>query len=607
MITMTTNQNKTTLDIEWTKAKFSEERDKRLGSPNARQYQNLSPKEAKDPWKEQKQRPPVKDHVKFTFVGGGWSGLLTGAELAKKGITDVRIVDRAGDFGGVWYWNRYPGLMCDSPALIYLPLLEETGHVPTEKYAHQPEILAHAQRIGRCFNLYEKALFHTGVTAARWDEARQVWCISTDRGDEFTSDFFGLGTGLLSTPKLPSIDGIGKFKGKSFHAARWDYKYTGGGPNQALSNLADKRVGIIGTGATAIQLLSPVAQSAKQTFVFQRTPSAVHPRNNAAMDPEYFKSIAKPGWQKTFNQGMVDSYAGLLGQPYSLAPTSSLFEGDAFSEIFGQVRDVILSVAPDKRTPENVMAAIEANDVKAVADNHQHIDNIVNNQDTANSLKPWYRPVCKRPTFNDDYLQAYNLPGTHLVDTDGAGVTEITESGVIANGKEFPLDCIIFASGFEFAKNLLHGIKFDIQGLHGVSLHDYWQEGVRSYHGMHVDGFPNMFILQLAQGADFAPNIPTGMQNAAEVISGIVGHMQSHELSSVRADKAYEDAWTSMICNALPMPDLRDCTPGLLSHEGSSNPKVASYQGYPDGPRAFFTLIQTWLASGEFEGLSFSA
>lgn len=306
------------IDADTVLRRFAEEREKRLRPEGFGQYLGLTQDMDRDPWTQRQAREPVADHVTFTFVGGGWAGLLTGAELAKRGIHDVRIIDRAGDFGGVWYWNRYPGVMCDSPAALYLPLLEETGHMPSMKYAFQPEILEHCQRIGRQFGLYDKALFHTSVERAEWDEAARLWRITTDRGDSFTSTYLSLGLGFFSTPKLPGISGIETFKGKAFHAARWDYEYTGGSPaDPRLDKLADKRVAVIGTGATAIQCIGPVSETAKELYVFQRTPSAVSPRGNGPVDEAWFRSIATPGWQKRYNDAYVRDWTGLWGQPFS--------------------------------------------------------------------------------------------------------------------------------------------------------------------------------------------------------------------------------------------------------------------------------------------------
>src|SRR6201996_3433133 len=225
-------------------AKYLAERDKRLRTDGNAQYLRLEGQLShykRHPYAEPINREALFDHVTFAFVGGGIAGLVTGARLVEAGITDVRIVEKGGGFGGTWYWNRYPGAQCDTASMVYMPLLEETGHMPSEKYAHAPEILAQCQRIGEKYELYEHALFHTEVEDLSWDEAQSRWVIRTNRGDCFTASFIGLGTGPLHVPKLPGIPGIEAFKGHSFHTSRWDYDYTGGDPSGApMVRLADK-------------------------------------------------------------------------------------------------------------------------------------------------------------------------------------------------------------------------------------------------------------------------------------------------------------------------------------------------------------------------------
>ena len=295
-------------------AKYIAERDKRLRADGNAQYLEVKGNLAhylEDPYTPRVERAPKTDHVTFAFVGGGFAGLVTGARLVEAGVTDVRIIEKGGDFGGTWYWNRYPGAQCDTASMIYMPLLEETGHMPTEKYAHAPEILEQCQRIGKQYGLYENALFHTEVEDLRWDAAKSRWVIKTNRGDEFTASFIGLGTGPLHVPKLPGIPGIETFKGHSFHTSRWDYDYTGGDPKGAkMEKLADKRVAIIGTGATSVQAVPHLAKACKQLFVVQRTPSSVDVRANKPIDAEWFAEIATPGWQKRWLENFTANQAG---------------------------------------------------------------------------------------------------------------------------------------------------------------------------------------------------------------------------------------------------------------------------------------------------------
>jgi cation diffusion facilitator CzcD-associated flavoprotein CzcO len=301
------------IDKDAIKTKYRAERDKRLRSDGTAQYSRVVGTGLEDPYTPIQPREPKMDHVTFAFVGGGFAGLVTSARLVEAGVRDVRIIDKAGGFGGAWYWNRYPGAQCDTASMVYMPLLEETGHRPSEKYAHAPEILAQCERIGRQYGLYEQALLHTEVTALTWDDAKAVWRIQTDRGDDFTAQFVGLGTGPLHVAKLPGIPGIHMFKGHSFHTSRWDYDYTGGDPFGApLDKLADKRVAIIGTGATGIQCVPHLAKTCGRLYVCQRTPSSIDVRANAPIDPDWFEDVATPGWQQRWLTNFTENQVGSL-------------------------------------------------------------------------------------------------------------------------------------------------------------------------------------------------------------------------------------------------------------------------------------------------------
>ncbi|HEY7940272.1 MAG TPA: NAD(P)/FAD-dependent oxidoreductase, partial [Acidimicrobiales bacterium] len=288
------------IDREALRRKYREERDKRLRPDGNEQYLQPTGRFAHlldDPYVARVPREPLFDEVTVACIGGGFAGLATGASLKQAGVDDVRIIEKGGDVGGAWYWNRYPGAMCDTAAMIYLPLLEETGYRPSQKYTQAPEILEHCQRIARHFGLYDNACFSTGVTELRWDDDAARWIIRTDRGDEMRAKFVTIGPGPLHRPKLPGIPGIESFGGHTFHTSRWDYDYTGGDPGGALmEKLADKRVGIIGTGATAVQCIPHLARAAGELYVFQRTPSSIDVRNNQPIDPDWFDDL-EPGWQ----------------------------------------------------------------------------------------------------------------------------------------------------------------------------------------------------------------------------------------------------------------------------------------------------------------------
>ncbi|MET4272029.1 cation diffusion facilitator CzcD-associated flavoprotein CzcO [Bradyrhizobium sp. F1.2.2] len=320
-----------TIDIAALRARYREERDRRLRTEGKAQYVEVTGEFGRyldDPWANSGfAREAVSEQTEVLIVGGGFGGLLCGARLREAGIDDFRVVEKAADFGGTWYWNRYPGAACDTESYIYLPLLEETGYMPVRKYARAPEIYEHSRRIGRHFGLYERALFQTVITRMEWQEQEAIWLVETDRGDCIRARFVILAGGPLSRPKLPDIPGIESFKGHSFHTSRWDYAYTGGTAEGGLTGLGDKRVGIIGTGATAVQCVPHLGRSAKELYVFQRTPSAIGVRDDRPTDQSWAQGL-RPGWQRErmdnftavisgepFEQNLVqDGWTGLLGE-----------------------------------------------------------------------------------------------------------------------------------------------------------------------------------------------------------------------------------------------------------------------------------------------------
>ncbi|MBI1252669.1 MAG: NAD(P)-binding protein [Alphaproteobacteria bacterium] len=612
----------TMLDRDAIKQKYAEERAKRLRPDGNAQYQRLSGKFedlSVDPHTPFQERDPVKDHVTFAFIGAGFSGVVVGARLKEAGIHDFRLIDKAGGVGGTWYWNRYPGARCDTAAMIYLPLLEETGYIPTEKYVRGPEIRAHCERIASQYRLHDKALFHTEVKTIEWQEKARVWRITTDRGDDFTAKYLGMGTGPLHIAKLPGIPGIETFAGKSFHTSRWDYDYTGGDAEGApMDKLADKRVAIIGTGATSIQCIPPLAKSAKQLFVFQRTPSSVDVRGNHPIDPAWFKSMARPGWQKRWMDNFVENTGGGL-------PSEDLIN-DGWTEISRRTRQKALKGTPLwlarlvmrlrrrlKRSPAQqeiarMKAAFDEADFEMMEQIRARVDAVVEDQNTAQKLKAWYARLCKRPCFSDEYLPAFNSPNTTLVDTDGKGVERIDETGLVANGKHYEVECIIYASGFEYGANFQLKTGFDLKGRGGKMLSEHWGNGLRTLHGIHVYGFPNLFAVQMNQAANYALNIPHNIVDHAETIAQVIKHAEAAGFAEVEPTRESEGAWVNLILTTGPsLIASPDCTPGFWNNEGQGwSKEFRQSQGHPGGPKAFFDHMNEWRADGDFKGLHFA-
>jgi len=595
------------IDKEALKQKYAEERDKRLRPDGNAQYIQIKDQWAhylEDPYVPVTPRDPLTDHVTVAFIGGGFAGLVTGARLKEAGVDDVRIIEKGGDFGGTWYWNRYPGAQCDTASFVYMPLLEETNHMPSEKYAHAAEILEHSQRIGKQFGLYDNALFHTEVTDLEWDESRSRWIIRTNRGDEFTAQFVAMGTGPLHVPKLPGLEGIEDFKGHSFHTSRWDYGYTGGDPNGApMDKLADKRVAIIGTGATAVQCVPHLARACKELYVFQRTPSSVDVRGNKPTDPQWFAEMATPGWQQRWLENFTQIQTGLV------MPEVDLVQ-DGWTDLAHRMRTKIMQLPPEEFTFENMMAAFEDSDFEKMSEIRARVDEIVEDHDTAQGLKAWYRQLCKRPCFHDEYLQAFNEPSTTLVDTDGKGVERITEKGVVVAGKEYEVDCIIYSTGFEVGTEYSRRNGYDMKGRDGQKLSELWaNEGMRTKHGIHVHGFPNLFVVQLSQGANLVSNVPHNYTESGRTIATIVKHAVENGHQEVEVTKEAQDAWMELLLSGprLGVIGSTECTPGYYNNEGQ--PAEGSgpdwFLGYPTGAAAYFEYLEAWRTKGDFAGLEF--
>jgi cation diffusion facilitator CzcD-associated flavoprotein CzcO len=593
------------IDRDALRARYRAERDKRIRPDGNDQYLEPTGRFAHlldDPYTPRAEREPLFDEVTVAVIGGGFSGLTTGARLKQAGIDDVRIIEGGGDVGGAWYWNRYPGAMCDTAAMVYLPLLEETGHMPSMKYVFAPEIFAHARRIATHFGLYDNALFSTQVTSLEWHDDTSRWIIHTDRGDAIRARFVSMGTGPLHRPKLPGIRGIETFTGHCFHTSRWDYEYTGGDPSGApMVNLAGKRVGIIGTGATAVQCIPHLSRDAGELFVFQRTPSSIDVRNNHAIDPEWFATL-EPGWQ----QRWLTNFATL--QTGGFADEDLVQDG--WTDISKRIRDRVVAMLGEGATfgPEAMLRAYEESDDEKMTEIRARVDAVVTDPATAAALKPWYRQLCKRPCFHDEYLQAFNNPTTHLVDTDGTGVERIDETGVWVGDRHYELDCIIYASGFEVGTTYARRCGFETVGRDGLTLSAAWEEGMQSLHGMHVHGFPNLFVVGPNQGANLISNITQNLTEAGTTIAMIVNHALAAGTEQVEVTADAQADWVRLLEGSVrAFIGNPECTPGYYNNEGGpiGRKQRLNGSGYPDGPVAYWQYLDRWRASGAFAGLEF--
>ena len=591
-------QNDLPFDPDALRRKYSEERDKRVRVDGNEQYQDVVGDFAhylNDPYVEPLVREPLYDDVEVVIIGGGFGGLLTGARLREAGIQDLRVIEKGGDFGGTWYWNRYPGAACDVESYIYLPLLEELGYIPKEKYTHAPEILKHSRAIGEHFNLYRNACFQTEVTEVRWDDDAQRWIISTNRDDRMRARFVCMANGPLHRPKLPGIAGVETYRGHSFHTSRWDYNYTGGTSDGGLSGLAGKRIGIIGTGATAVQCVPHIGAAAGELFVFQRTPSSIDVRNNRDTDPAWAKSL-EPGWQKRRMENFNNLVSGI--------PESEDLVGDGWTDIIGKLLVMVRNNANADFSPEGLAQTMELADFEKMEQIRSRVDQIVHDNSTAEALKPYYRQFCKRPCFHDEYLQTFTRPNVTLVDTAGQGVDCITERGVVANGVEYELDCIIYATGFEVGTEYSRRAGYEIIGRDGITLTEKWADGASTFHGFHTRGFPNCFIISNLQSG-FTVNFPHMLSEQATHLGYILSHAEKNGITRIETTEKAENEWVQKIISLSQMnvKFLESCTPGYYNNEGKPSDRAIQNGSFGGGSVAFIQLLEKWRADKSFAGL----
>jgi cyclohexanone monooxygenase len=595
------------VDIAALREKYQHEREKRLRSEGSRQYVELEDDFAgyyeTDPHSPALVRNPIDEDIDVAVIGGGFAGLLCAAHLKKAGVEDVRIIELGGDFGGVWYWNRYPGIQCDNESYCYIPLLEELDFMPSKKFADGAEIYEHCRQIGKHFGLYDSAILSTQVRDLRWDDAINRWRISTDRDDDIRARFVVMASGPFHRPKLPGISGIKDFKGHSFHTSRWDYAYTGGDSTGGLDKLADKRVALVGTGATGIQVTPFIARHAQHLYVFQRTPSTVDVRNNTLTDPEWVKSL-QPGWQKERQRNFHSwTFEGMaLGQPDLVC--------DFWTELGRNTAARVLALEdPASLSPEQFMAIREEEDYKVMERLRRRVESIVDDEDTAEALKPYYRFLCKRPCSNDDYLATFNRPNVTLIDVSATkGVQRATDKGLVANDVEYEVDCIIYASGFEITTEMSRRYSIDaIEGRDELGLFDYWADGYQTLHGMTSRGFPNQFFTGFTQ-VGISANIAANYELQGEHIAYIVAEAMSRGATTVEPSQPAQDDWCNTIKESAIDNSAFDsqCTPGYYNNEGGGGGEgIRSHLGEPYGPGfyAFGDLLAEWRDKGDMDGL----
>ncbi|HTI73385.1 MAG TPA: NAD(P)/FAD-dependent oxidoreductase [Mycobacterium sp.] len=580
-------------DADALRKKYAFERDRRLRPDGIAQYVEIAGPFAgfaTDPWSDPGfTRDPLTDDVDVAIVGAGFGGLLIGARLRELGVQGIRLIDKAADVGGTWYWNRYPGIACDVESYVYMPLLEELGYIPTEKYAKGDEIFAHCQRIAEHYDLYRDICLQTEVHEIRWDPELSRWIISTNHGDAIRARYVAMANGYLQKPKLPGIEGISAYTGHAFHTSRWDYDYTGAD----LGGLSDKRVGIIGTGATAIQCVPHVAKSAKHLLVFQRTPSTVDVRGNQPTDAAWSATLAD-GWQ----QRRIENFQLLTAG----GDADEDLVGDAWTSIVKKLF-VMRQTRVEGMSDEERLRTVDMADFAKMEEIRARVDAIVEDSATAEALKPWYGYFCKRPCFHDEYLQTFNRPNVTLVDTQGKGVERLTPGGVVVNGVEHVVDCLIFATGFEVGTDYSRRTGFEIVGTGGRTLTDKWRDGVRTFHGLSVNGFPNCFVLSIAQSG-FTVNFPYLLDVQARHTAWVIAWGLSKDVTTLEASTEAENAWVQQVVDrsSASAERAKACTPGYYNREGQANAKTRQGSFFYGTPTEYASILEASRATGAPQG-----
>lgn len=577
------------------RARYLAERDKRLRADGEAQYVDAAGEYedfVRDPHVESPLvRDPVEREVDVAVIGGGFGGLLTAAKLTDAGIDDFLVVEQGGDFGGTWYWNRYPGVRCDIESYIYMPLLEEVGTVPRERYATGGEIFEHCRAIGRHYRLYDRALFQTKVDRIVWDDASARWQVTTDRGDLLRARFVAVAQGPLAKVKLPRLPGIRDFEGRIFHSSRWDYRYTGGDASGGQSGLAGKSVAVIGTGATAVQIVPRLAEHAESLLLFQRTPSAVDARDNAPTDLAWFKAQPR-GWQRERMNNFLSIITG-QAQPVDMV-------GDGWTDFWKRI-GARMRARAESGSADDPHAIVQGIDYAKMDEIRARVDEIVRDPAVAEAVKPWYNYLCKRPLYSDEFLQALNRPNVVLVDTGGKGVEAITARGVVAAGREHRVDCIVFATGFDVGAPPHKVGGYDLVGRDGIDIDRKWANGARTLHGTQMNGFPNLHIVGgTAQGTtafNFTHTLDMQASHAVELIRACL----TRGIRSLEVTRDAEARWLAAMATAHVDHDqfYEDCTPGFLNNEGRFRERPTYVGGtFGGGPLEYERIIAAWRAGG---------
>ncbi|KAJ4289581.1 hypothetical protein N0V90_010910 [Kalmusia sp. IMI 367209] len=613
--------------------RYGEEAAKRLRDDGNSQYVDVSSDDKfksflDDPWVE---KDAVKDvaamfpnnrcHV--LILGAGFGGLLNAIRMVEAGIRseDIRIVDSAGGFGGTWYWNRYPGLSCDIESYCYLPLLEETGYIPRHRYSGGEEIRTYVNLLAQKWGVAESGVFKTQAQKLVWDERSKEWqveLIQQRSGEEpqtldIRAQFVAMSNGVLNWPKVPGVPGILDYQGDVFHSSRWNYALTGGSPTDpSLTKIQGKRIAIVGTGATAIQIVPQLARWAKHLYVIQRTPASVDGREQRETDPEWFrKTVASSkGWQRerlrNFHQHFTTEQLpaiNMCDDEWTRAPALVGLAGNAAGP----------------KTMEEIPAYMEklhSIDLPRLERLRKHVDTVVRDPAVAEKLKAWYPSWCKRPLFHDEYLSTFNRENVTLVDTEGKGLDHLTKDSIVAAGQSYTVDIVVFSTGFRapFTGSPADKANVSIVGRDNISMSEEWaRSGPSTLHGVLDCNFPNLFLSgpwQASNSPNYLFNLDFLAKHSAHILAEAKRKAKGKSFA-VTATKAATDDWgTQVLMHSFPGAAILGCTPGYINVEGElarappEKQMVIARSGvWGHGIEDFVRTVEAWYEKGDLQGI----
>jgi cation diffusion facilitator CzcD-associated flavoprotein CzcO len=472
-------------------------------------------------------------HVDAVVVGAGFAGLYQLYRLRELGLT-TRVFEAGDDVGGTWYWNRYPGARCDIQSLSYSysfsPELEQEWEW-SEKYPTQPEVLRYLNHVADRFDLRRHITFSTRVVSAHWDEAAGRWDVATDSGESVRAQFLIMATGCLSTSKLPEVPGLERYQGRTHHTARW------GKEEIRFDGL---RVAVIGTGSSGIQSIPVIAEQAADLTVFQRTPNFSVPAGNRPLGTDEVANMKAHyrDWrqaQRTSGYGVPAEAPTELTLSASDEERAAAYEaGWARGEIVGLIScyaDTLIDPAANEAACEFARAKIRS---------------VVHDPAIAETLSPRTFPIgTKRICLDTGYYETFNRPNVHLVDLRKTPLTEFTPAGLRTSDAEYEFDAIVFATGFDAMTGALTAVE--IRGRDGVLLADEWRSGPRTYLGIAIAGFPNLFTITGPLSPSVLSNMVVSIEQHVEWVTDCIAHMRANEFGIIDATPEAEAGWVQHV------------------------------------------------------------